>query len=106
MHIIAVRDLGLKSIFKLGLISNLAIWLPLTLIFSTGALLGFDTVTFNRAEVHGVAGFLVGWLVGIVGVILGTILFTLGAAIAGRLGASITVAHRPNEEVELGAANV
>lgn len=77
---------GAAALFTLGLIANVAIWLPIALGFGLAAVVGFDTVRWNGTPVHGVRGLLAMMFIATIAAAIGTLLFVIGGKIAGLLG--------------------
>lgn len=77
-----LKSLTTGALFKLGLISNLSIWLIIGILFAVGALAGLDIVSWNRAYVHGIGGVLAALFVAGVFCLIGSVMFLIGGAIA------------------------
>lgn len=77
-----LKSLTTGSVFKLGLVSNLSIWLVIGLLCGGAALAGLDIVRWNGAYVHGIGGVFTALLVSGVFSLIGAIIFLFGGLIA------------------------
>jgi hypothetical protein len=82
MDRISFRHLGISALVKLGFVANVAIWLPLSSLFGSAALIGYNTVRLKGVPVHGFSGLLLSLLFGLIATIIGTLLFVSGGKIA------------------------
>lgn|GEM_PF-3981482 len=72
-----VRDLTFGSLFKIMFSAALAFWVIAGLLLGALALAGFDTVSFNGSQIHGIGGLVVGF---VIAVVIGGLFSALGAA--------------------------
>lgn len=78
---ISTQRLSFGSVYKLWLIGLTTFMIPLGVLFGVLALFGFNTVTWNKQSLHGIAGLIGGPLIGIFIALLFTALLGSAAAL-------------------------
>ena len=86
MQKVSIPQFTAGSLFKLGLLANVGIWIPLSIAFGLAAMAGFNTVRMGGAPVHGFPGFLISLLFGGLSILIGSLLFTVGAKLISLFG--------------------
>ena len=80
---ITIGQLPAGEIFKIGLMCNAYLWAVFGLIIGLSAFAGYDTVSWNGEQVHGVGGVIVGILFAAIFAVFGAFLLMLGGMMAG-----------------------
>lgn len=87
MRELSFSQLPAGTVFKIGFVSNIALWGMFALIMGTSALFGAKGVTWNGDQVVGVAGLLTSFLLSAIFAFLGSCALMAGWAVA-RLAAN------------------
>lgn len=79
---ITIGQLPAGSIFKIGLMCNGYLWAVLGLVLGLFAFAGYDTVSWNDENVHGIGGLIIGFVLAAIFAVIGAVLLMLGGMLA------------------------
>jgi len=79
---ITIGQLPAGSIFKIGLMCNAYLWAIFGLILGLFAFAGYDTVSWNNEQVHGIGGLIIGFFLAAVFALIGAVFLMLGGMLA------------------------
>ena len=94
MHQIHVLQIRLRSVFKLGYLANLLVFMPLMILVGLNGMAGGEGVTFNGQPAYGGAALATALVLALVFPVFIAAVFTLGVAglrLLGRRGPSIAI---------------